>query len=51
MDMILEKEPPNERRFGILEKCNHVFCLSCIRKWRQTKQFDNRTIRYVIKLS
>lgn len=45
MDLVLEKEPPSERRFGILEKCNHTFCLSCIRKWRQTKQFDCRTIR------
>lgn len=45
MDLVLEKEPSCERRFGILEKCNHTFCLGCIRKWRQTKQFDSRTIR------
>ena len=45
MDTVMEKEPPSERRFGVLEKCTHIFCLSCIRKWRSTKQFDNRTIR------
>lgn len=45
MDIVLEKEPLTERRFGVLEKCTHTFCLSCIRKWRLTKQFDNRTIR------
>lgn len=45
MDLVLEKEPSCERRFGILEKCNHTFCLGCIRKWRQTRQFDSRTIR------
>jgi len=45
MDTVMEKEPPSGRRFGVLEKCTHIFCLSCIRKWRQTKQFDNRTIR------
>ena len=45
MDTVMEKDPPSARRFGILEKCTHVFCLSCIRKWRMTKQFDNRTIR------
>ena len=45
MDTVMEKEPPSERRFGVLEKCTHIFCLSCIRKWRCTKQFDNRTIR------
>ncbi|CAG2115752.1 unnamed protein product [Medioppia subpectinata] len=45
MDIVFEKEPATERRFGILQSCSHIFCLSCIRKWRQTKQFENRTIR------
>ncbi|GFS07232.1 E3 ubiquitin-protein ligase makorin-1 [Elysia marginata] len=25
-------------RFGILEKCNHCFCLACIRQWRGHKE-------------
>lgn len=45
MDVVMEKEPPTERRFGILEKCNHVFCLGCIRKWRSTRQFETKTVR------
>lgn len=45
MDIILDKELLVERRFGILEKCDHVFCLTCIRKWRQTEQLDKKTIR------
>ncbi|XP_013786670.1 probable E3 ubiquitin-protein ligase makorin-1 [Limulus polyphemus] len=45
METVLDKQPPKERRFGILEKCNHVFCLSCIRKWRSTKQFSSKIIR------
>lgn len=45
MDTVVEKKPVISSRFGILEKCNHIFCLDCIRKWRSTKQFDNRTIR------
>ncbi|XP_064483452.1 probable E3 ubiquitin-protein ligase makorin-1 isoform X2 [Ornithodoros turicata] len=45
MDVVMEKEPPPERRFGILEKCSHVFCLSCIRKWRGTRQFETKTVR------
>ncbi|GFS21934.1 E3 ubiquitin-protein ligase makorin-1 [Elysia marginata] len=24
-------------KFGILQNCNHCFCLSCIRKWRTTE--------------
>lgn len=45
MDTVLEKEPPSERRFGILSDCIHCFCLACIRKWRASKQFDSKTIR------
>lgn len=45
MDTVVEKKPVPSSRFGILEKCNHIFCLDCIRKWRGTKQFDSRTIR------
>lgn len=45
MDTVLEKEPPSERRFGIMSDCTHCFCLACIRKWRASKQFDSKTIR------
>lgn len=34
-----------ERRFGILPNCNHCFCLACIRKWRSSRQFENKIIR------
>lgn len=43
-EIIMEKSS-NEQRFGILPNCNHCFCLSCIRKWRQAKQFENKIIR------
>lgn len=43
--VIMEKTPSGEQRFGILPKCNHCFCLSCIRKWRQARQFENKIIR------
>ncbi|KAL4226491.1 E3 ubiquitin-protein ligase makorin-1 [Mactra antiquata] len=45
MDIVIEKQPKSEQRFGILSDCTHCFCLSCIRKWRASKQFDNKTIR------
>ena len=45
MDTVLEKEPPSARRFGVLPNCNHIFCIECIRKWRQAKQFENKIIR------
>ncbi|XP_053377249.1 probable E3 ubiquitin-protein ligase makorin-1 isoform X2 [Mercenaria mercenaria] len=45
MDIVLDKEPKSERRFGIMSDCVHCFCLACIRKWRASKQFDSKTIR------
>jgi len=45
MDTVIEKSPASERRFGILANCNHIFCLSCIRKWRSGRQFDTQIIR------
>eukprot|EP00092_Neocalanus_flemingeri_P040322 GFUD01043917.1.p1 GENE.GFUD01043917.1~~GFUD01043917.1.p1 ORF type:complete len:617 (+),score=100.08 GFUD01043917.1:143-1852(+) len=44
METVLEK-PKGEARFGILPSCNHCFCLPCIRKWRQAKQFEHKIIR------
>ncbi|PIC37082.1 hypothetical protein B9Z55_015844 [Caenorhabditis nigoni] len=36
MEMILEKN----MRFGILNGCQHCFCLECIREWRSRDQRD-----------
>jgi len=34
------------QRFGILENCDHAFCLECIRSWRKQKeQQDRRNLR------
>ena len=43
-EVVLEKVSGN-RRFGILPNCNHCFCLTCICKWREAKQFENKIIR------
>ena len=37
MEVVWEKEKASDKRFGILENCNHIFCLPCIRKWRASK--------------
>lgn len=44
-EVITEKASPSEHRFGILPNCNHIFCLPCIRKWRQAKNFDSTITR------
>ncbi|XP_043658752.1 E3 ubiquitin-protein ligase makorin-1-like [Drosophila teissieri] len=43
-DTIVEKKG-RERRFGILSKCKHTFCLKCIRTWRQAEQFESTVTR------
>ncbi|ODM92718.1 putative E3 ubiquitin-protein ligase makorin-1 [Orchesella cincta] len=44
-EKVMAKNPPGEQRFGILPSCAHCYCLSCIRRWRQARQFDNKIIR------
>lgn len=45
MEIVMEKQPSSEQRFGIMSDCNHIFCLSCIRKWRGAKQFERKIVR------
>lgn len=45
MDVIWDKEKTSDQRFGILENCDHVFCLPCIRKWRSSKSYDNKIVK------
>ncbi len=32
----------NGGRFGLLENCDHVFCLNCIREWRNQREKQDR---------
>lgn len=34
LDTVIDKPNKSEARFGLLQNCEHVFCLPCIRKWR-----------------
>ncbi|CAF0811633.1 unnamed protein product [Brachionus calyciflorus] len=45
MEVVWQKEKPNDRRFGILENCNHCFCLQCIRQWRSSKAYENKIVK------
>ncbi len=36
----LEKVIANHKKFGVLDGCDHTFCLDCIRGWRAT--YDKR---------
>lgn len=43
-EIVVEKDS-FDRRFGILNQCNHCFCLSCIRRWRQARQFEHKVVK------
>ncbi|CAL1526259.1 unnamed protein product, partial [Lymnaea stagnalis] len=46
LDNILDKDTHGQdKRFGILENCNHCFCLDCIRQWRNNKSVTIETHR------
>lgn len=40
----LDKVLLNKKQFGVLDNCDHVFCLKCIRSWRAT--YDQRTTKH-----
>ncbi|XP_028799861.1 E3 ubiquitin-protein ligase makorin isoform X2 [Neltuma alba] len=36
LDRVLSKPKASECKFGMLPECDHAFCLSCIRNWRNS---------------
>uniref|UniRef100_A0A4W5L3I5 RING-type E3 ubiquitin transferase n=1 Tax=Hucho hucho TaxID=62062 RepID=A0A4W5L3I5_9TELE len=45
LDVVLAKDNPRERRFGILPNCSHCYCLECIRTWRTVRLRDINTVK------
>lgn len=45
MEIVWDKEKDSDKRFGILENCNHVFCLPCIRKWRASNSYEKKIVK------
>jgi len=45
MEIVWQKLDKSHRRFGILENCEHCFCLGCVREWRATSMADTSAIR------
>ena len=45
LEVVKEKADITERQFGILENCNHSFCLACIRKWRISSHVEKKVVR------
>ncbi|XP_046985117.1 probable E3 ubiquitin-protein ligase makorin-1 [Schistocerca americana] len=41
----VKEKTAGEARFGLLPNCNHCFCITCIRKWRQETRFTSQITR------
>ena len=35
LEVVMAKPRLADRRFGLLNACDHIFCLNCIRDWRE----------------
>ncbi len=34
-----------DKRFGMLENCDHIFCLECIRTWRSSSNYEHKVVK------
>lgn len=45
LDRVLSKPTPAERKFAVLPECDHPFCISCIRNWRNGSPASGMALR------
>ncbi|XP_068163612.1 probable E3 ubiquitin-protein ligase makorin-1 [Antennarius striatus] len=45
LEKVYENTRDEDRVFAILSKCNHSFCLQCIRTWRNTKNLGPDVVK------
>ncbi|KAM4044357.1 uncharacterized protein ACNLHF_008346 isoform 2-T2 [Anomaloglossus baeobatrachus] len=45
MEKVYDKQMVEEQVFGILPNCSHAYCVGCIKRWRQTRDFQNEVIK------
>ena len=45
LERVWEKPLASRQRFGLLPNCKHIFCINCIRSWRQTKTLSKEVVR------
>ncbi|KAL9354582.1 hypothetical protein Peur_052552 [Populus x canadensis] len=45
LDRVLSKPTAAERKFAVLPECNHPFCISCIRNWRNGSPASGMALR------
>ena len=43
LEIVWNKE--GDPRFGLLENCDHIFCLQCIRTWRSLSNYEHQVVK------
>ncbi|XP_054707068.1 probable E3 ubiquitin-protein ligase makorin-1 [Uloborus diversus] len=38
LENVIEKEFESDRKYGIMQNCDHTFCFGCIKAWRNVNQ-------------
>ncbi|XP_074582448.1 E3 ubiquitin-protein ligase makorin-like isoform X2 [Curcuma longa] len=49
LDRVLSKPTAAERKFGLLSECDHPFCISCIRNWRNNSSTSGMDINSALR--
>ncbi|KAL0561885.1 hypothetical protein IC582_002330 [Cucumis melo] len=49
LERVLSKTETAERKFGILSECDHPFCISCIRNWRNSSSTSGMDVNSALR--
>jgi len=49
LDRVLSKPTAAERKFGLLSECDHPFCISCIRNWRNNSPASGMDVNSALR--
>ncbi|XP_022148808.1 E3 ubiquitin-protein ligase makorin isoform X2 [Momordica charantia] len=49
LERVLSKSELGERKFGILSECDHPFCISCIRNWRNSSSTSGMDVNNALR--
>ncbi|XP_057978680.1 putative RING-type E3 ubiquitin transferase C3H69 isoform X2 [Malania oleifera] len=49
LERVLSKPTPAERKFGLLSECDHPFCITCIRNWRNSSPTSGMDVNTALR--
>lgn len=49
LERVLTKPAASERKFGLLSECDHPFCITCIRNWRNSSPSSGMDVNSTLR--